>query len=65
MRNLLNFLVKYNNLIVFLILEGIALYFLTSGNNYHNSRVVKGMKSITRGIEERLTIPEPISAFVK
>ena len=54
MRNLLNFLVKYNNLIVFLILESIAFYFLTSGNNYHNSRVVKGMKGITRGIEERI-----------
>lgn len=54
MRNLLNFLVKYNNLIVFLILESIALYLLTSGNNYHNSRVVKGMKSITRGFEEKI-----------
>lgn len=54
MRNLLNFLVKYNNLIVFLILESIALYFLTTGNNYHNSRLVKSMKGITMGMEERI-----------
>jgi len=38
MRNLLNFLAKYNNLIIFLILEGIALYLLGAGNNYHNTR---------------------------
>ncbi len=54
MRNLLNFLVRYINLILFLILESIALYLLTSGNNYHNSRVVKGMLGITRGIGEKI-----------
>ncbi len=55
MRNLLNFLLKYINLIVFLVLEGIALYWLTTGNSYHNSRVVRGMQGITRGIEEKIT----------
>ena len=54
MRNLLNFLLKYINIIVFLILEGIALYWLTNGNSYHNSRVVKGMQGVTRGLEERI-----------
>lgn len=54
MRNLLNFLVRYINLILFLILESIALYLLTSGNNYHNSRMVKGMQGITRGIDENI-----------
>jgi rod shape-determining protein MreC len=54
MRNLLNFLLKYNNIIVFLLLEGIALFWLTNGNEYHNSRVVRGMKGMTRGIEERM-----------
>lgn len=54
MRNLLNFLLKYNNIIVFLILEGIALYLLTNGNDYHNSRVVKGLHGMTRGIEEQI-----------
>lgn len=55
MRNLLNFLLRYNNLIVFLILESIALYLLSSGNNYHNSRLVKSVKGMTTGIEERIS----------
>jgi rod shape-determining protein MreC len=54
MRNLLNFLVKYNNLIVFLILEGVALSLLTTGNGYHNARIVKGLLGLTRGIEEKI-----------
>ena len=55
MRNLLNFLLKYNNLIVFLFLEGIALYWLASGNSYHNSSMVKGMQGVTKGLEERIS----------
>ncbi len=55
MRNLLNFLAKYNNLIIFLILEGIAFYLLSTDNNYHNTRIVKGVRGITRGIEQRIS----------
>jgi rod shape-determining protein MreC len=55
MRNLLNFLLKYNNFIVFLILESIALSLLFRGNEYHNSRLVKGMQGITRGLQERIS----------
>ena len=51
MRNLLNFLVRYNNLIIFLILEGIAFYLLATGNSYHNARLVKGVRGMTNGIE--------------
>jgi rod shape-determining protein MreC len=54
MRNLLNFLARYNNLIIFLLLEGIAFYMLTNGNSYHNSRLVNGVKGITRGIEKKI-----------
>ncbi len=54
MRNLLNFLLKYINIIVFLILEGIALYWLTNGNSYHNSRVVRAVQGVTRGLNERI-----------
>ncbi|HOU01756.1 MAG TPA: rod shape-determining protein MreC [Bacteroidales bacterium] len=50
MRNLLNFLARFNNLIIFLILEGITLYLLSTGNSYHNTRVVK----TTRGLAYRL-----------
>jgi rod shape-determining protein MreC len=55
MRNLLNFLAKYNNLIIFLILEGIALYLVSTDNNYHNTRIVKGIRGVTKGIEERMS----------
>jgi len=54
MRNLLNFLARYNNLIIFLFLEGIAFYMVTHGNNYQNSRVVNGVRGITNGIEKRI-----------
>jgi rod shape-determining protein MreC len=55
MRNLLHFLAKYNNLFIFLILEGIALYLLSTGNNYHNTRFVKGIRGITQGIEQKMS----------
>ena len=54
MRNLLNFLAKYNNLIIFLILEGITVYLLATGNNYHNTRVVNGIRGLINGIEEKI-----------
>jgi rod shape-determining protein MreC len=54
MRNLLNFLARYNNLIIFLILEGIAFYLLSTRNSYHNSRLVNGVRGITRGFEEKI-----------
>jgi rod shape-determining protein MreC len=54
MRNLLNFLARYNNLIIFLFLEGIAFYLLAAGNSYHNSRLVNGVRGMTRGVEEKI-----------
>jgi rod shape-determining protein MreC len=54
MRSLLNFLARYNNLIIFIILEGISIYLLATGNNYHNTRVVNGFRGLTTGIEGRI-----------
>jgi rod shape-determining protein MreC len=54
MRNLLNFLARYNNLIIFLILEGIAFYLLTTGNSYHNSRLLNSVRGLTYGIDEKI-----------
>jgi rod shape-determining protein MreC len=54
MRNLLNFLARYNNLIIFLILEGIAFYLLSSGNRYQNSRLLNGVRGMTHGIEVKI-----------
>jgi len=55
MRNLLNFLARYSNLIIFLFLEGIAIYLLTTGNSYHNTRIVKSLNGLTYGVEERIS----------
>jgi rod shape-determining protein MreC len=54
MRNLLNFLARYNNLIIFLVLEGIAFYLISSGNSYQNSRILNGFRGLTRGFEQRI-----------
>jgi rod shape-determining protein MreC len=54
MRNLLNFLARYNNLIIFLLLEGIAFYLLTTRNIYHNSRIVNGVRGVTYGIDRKI-----------
>jgi len=54
MRSLLNFLARYNNLIIFIILEGIAIYLLATGNSYHNTHIVNGFRGLTIGIEKRI-----------
>jgi rod shape-determining protein MreC len=54
MRNLLNFLARYNNLIIFLILEGIAFYLLSTRNTYQNSRLVNGVRGMTHGIDTKI-----------
>jgi rod shape-determining protein MreC len=55
MRNLLNFLARYDNLIIFLLLEGIAIYLVVTRNNYQNSRVLKNVRVLTIGVEKRIT----------
>jgi rod shape-determining protein MreC len=55
MRNLLNFLTRYNNLIIFLLLEGIAVYLIMTGNAYQNSRMLKGLRNLTIGIERKIS----------
>ena len=55
MRNLLIFLERYNNLIVFLILQGVALHFITTRNYYHNTKVVNSMRWVTHGVEAKLS----------
>jgi rod shape-determining protein MreC len=55
MRSLLNFLARFNNLIIFLLLEGIAVYLLATGNSYHNTRFLKGIRGLTQGFEEKIS----------
>lgn len=54
MRNLLNFLARYNSLIIFLFLEGIAFYLISTRNNYQNSRLVNSVRGVTSGIEKKI-----------
>ena len=53
MRNLLNFLARYNNLIVFLFLEGLSFYYLATRNTYQNTRVMLGIRSLTKAFESK------------
>lgn len=54
MRNLLNFLARYNHLIIFFILEGISFYYLATRNNYHNTRVMFALRGFTQSIETKV-----------
>lgn len=52
MRNLLNFLSTYNNIILFLLLEAFSVYLLTSSNDYHTSVFLGGVRSFTARVEK-------------
>lgn len=53
MRSLLNFLTTYNNIIIFLLLEAVAIYLLTTSSNYHSAVFLGGVRSATATIEKR------------
>jgi rod shape-determining protein MreC len=55
MRSLLSFLLRYNPLIIFLLLEGLSFYYLTTRNSYHNTRAMFVFRGMTQGIESRIT----------
>ncbi|HUS86440.1 MAG TPA: rod shape-determining protein MreC [Bacteroidales bacterium] len=54
MRSLLNFLLKYNNILIFLLLEVLALCLLASGASYHNIKLSNVVKSAEGNLQERL-----------
>ena len=55
MRSLLNFLERYNNLIIFLILTGVSFYLIATRNYYHNTKVVNSMRWLTHGVETKIS----------
>jgi rod shape-determining protein MreC len=55
MKNLLNFLARYNNLIIFLLLEGFAVYLVVTRNDYQNTRVLKNIRVLTIGVEKKIS----------
>lgn len=54
MRNLLNFLTRYINLIIFLLLEGLSFYYLFTRNDYQHARLMFAFRGMTQGIESRM-----------
>ncbi len=55
MRSLLNFLARHINFILFLLLEGVALTLIVNDSNYHNAKITKGVRGLTRRFEEKIT----------
>ncbi|MBE0666304.1 MAG: rod shape-determining protein MreC [Bacteroidales bacterium] len=56
MRSLLNFLLRNKTLILFLLMEGVALFMLSSSHNYHQTVVSNSARSISGILTERLEI---------
>lgn len=54
MRSLLNFLKNYGNILLFLLLEGIAIYMLAARPSYHNIKLSKALNGTSAFIQERI-----------
>jgi len=54
MRNLLNFLKKFGNIFLFVLLEAIALYLLASRPNYHSIKLSKALNATTAFVNEKV-----------
>lgn len=54
MRNLLNFLTRYSNLIIFLILEAVSVWLLVEAGGYHSSRFLGGVRNVSVYFERKL-----------
>ena len=54
MRSLLNFLLRYKNLIIFFILEAVALVMISSSHDYHQSVAFGAARSITGFVAKRI-----------
>lgn len=54
MRSLLNFLARFSNIIVFLILEVMALYMLSNNDGYHNIMLSNKLIAFESSIEKRI-----------
>ncbi|MEE4115333.1 MAG: rod shape-determining protein MreC [Marinilabiliaceae bacterium] len=55
MRSLLNFLTRYSNFILFILLEFAAIYMLTTSDGYHNIMISNKLKAAMGVIEKRIS----------
>ncbi|HKL67408.1 MAG TPA: rod shape-determining protein MreC [Bacteroidales bacterium] len=56
MRSLLNFLKKYGNVLLFLLLEAIAIYLLTVKPDYHKIQITRIVNASASVLQERLNL---------
>jgi rod shape-determining protein MreC len=54
MRSLLNFLLRYKNLIIFFILEAVALVMISSSHDYHQSVAFGAARSVSGFVAKRI-----------
>ena len=54
MRSLLNFLARYSNFILFILLEVVAIYMLTTSDGYHNIMISNKLKAGKGVVEKRI-----------
>lgn len=54
MRNLISFLSRYSNLIIFLFLEAISVWFMVEAGGYQSSRFVGGVRNTTLYLERKI-----------
>ena len=55
MRSLINFLIRYNNIIIFLLLEVLAVYMLATNDGYHNIMVSNRLIAMESALEQKVT----------
>ncbi|MGQ9621062.1 MAG: rod shape-determining protein MreC [Bacteroidales bacterium] len=55
MRNLLQFLAKHNRVSLFILLECLAVYLIINSSNYHNTKILKGVRKVTLAWEGIIT----------
>jgi len=55
MRSLLNFLLRYSSVLIFLVLEAIAFILLYNGTSYHNIRIANGVGAIHGSMQQRIS----------
>lgn len=55
MRNLLQFLAKHHRLILFILLEVVAVYLIVNSHHFHNAQLIKGVRRLTLAWEGILT----------
>jgi rod shape-determining protein MreC len=54
MRSLINFLKRFGNILLFLVLELLAVYLLAAKPNYHNIKLAKALNGTTAAVNKKL-----------